>query len=79
MLRRGKSSVYISKCTIFEKWSHSLNLVVVGIFPLTAFSLIGAPGAYLILKLWDAALIGGRRLKEGGTYYKVREIIHEKF
>ena len=51
MLRREKSSVYISKCTIFEKWSHSLNLVLVGIFPLTAFPLIGAPGAYLILKL----------------------------
>lgn len=29
--------------------------------------------------LQGPALIGGRRLQEGGAYFKVREIIHIKF
>ena len=47
--------------------------VLYSIFPLTS-----APGALLILKLWGAVLIWWRWLKEGDTYFKVREIIHMK-
>ena len=32
----------------------------------------------MILKLQGAALIGGLYLKEGGTYFKVKEIVHMK-
>ena len=32
-----------------------------------------------ILKLYGAVLIGGWRLKVGGTYFKVKELIHMKF
>ena len=35
--------------------------------------------ADLILKLRGATLTGGRRLKEGGTYFKVRAIFLMKF
>ena len=45
----------------------------------TVFPLISTTGAYLILKLCGAALIGGRHLNEGGPYFKVREIIRMKF
>ena len=34
---------------------------------------------YLILKLWGVTLIGEQLLKEGGAYFKVRQIIHVKF
>ena len=40
---------------------------------------MSASGTYLVLKLYSAALIGGRRLKEGGAYFKVRGVIHMKF
>ena len=40
---------------------------------------MSALGAYLISKLYGAALIGWRRLKEGGVYFKFRGIIHMKF
>ena len=43
------------------------------------FPLISTPGAYLILKLWDMALISGWQSKEGGAYFKVREIIYMRF
>ena len=36
-------------------------------------------GAYLISKPQDAALIGGRHLKERGAYFKARGIIYTKF
>ena len=38
------------------------------------FPLKSTPGAYLILKLEGAALIGGWRLKEGGPNFKVRTV-----
>ena len=37
------------------------------------------PGACLILILWGVTIIGGRRLKEGEIYFKVRETFHIKF
>ena len=40
------------------------------------FSLINAPGAYLFLKLKDAALIRERHIKEGSAYSKERRIIY---
>ena len=36
-------------------------------------------GTYLISKLQDATLIGGRHLKERGAYFKARGIIYTKF
>ena len=41
----------------------------------TVFPLISAPGAYLISKLSGVALLGVRRLRVGGAYFKVRGII----
>ena len=43
------------------------------------FPLITDPGAYLVSKFQGETLIGGRRLNEGGTYFKVRGIIPMKF
>ena len=37
------------------------------------------PGCLFSLKLKGAALIGGESLKEGGSYFKERGIIHIKF
>ena len=37
------------------------------------------PGAYLIMNLQGMVVIGGQRLKEGGTYFKIRGIIPMKF
>ena len=45
----------------------------------TVLPLISASGTYLILKLWGAALIGGRCLKEGAPYFKAKGIIEKKF
>ena len=42
-------------------------------------TVIGAPGAYLILKLCGVSLIGEWYLKERDAYFKVRGIIHLKF
>ena len=42
------------------------------------FPLISATGTYFIFKLRLAAFIGGRRLKEGDVYFKVRRVIHLK-
>ena len=41
---------------------------------ITIFPLINAGGAYQIWKLSGAALTRGRRLLEGGAYFKVREM-----
>ena len=41
----------------------------------TVFPLISTAGTYLISKLYDAKLIGGRCFKEGVTYLKVRPLI----
>ena len=43
------------------------------------FPLISTPGGYLILKLWDMTLVSGWQSKEGGAYFKVREIIYMRF
>ena len=48
-------------------------------FSSTVFPLMSAPGAYIILKVEGVALIGGRRLKEGGAYFQVWRVIHMKF
>lgn len=40
----------------------------------TIFPLIITPGAYLILRLEGAVLIGDWRLKEGRAYLKAREM-----
>ena len=37
------------------------------------------PGCLFNLKLKSAAIIGGQSLKEGGSYFKKRGIIHMKF
>ena len=43
------------------------------------FPLISVPGAYLISKLQDAALIVGWHFKEEGACFKARGITHMKF
>ena len=47
---------------------------------IAVFPLVSISGAYFILKFQGAVVIRGRRLKEGGTYFKVRRftlsIIH---
>lgn len=48
-------------------------------FMAIVFTLIFYPVAYLISRLRIAALIGGRRLKEGSTYFKLWGIIPMKF
>ena len=40
---------------------------------------MSAPNAYSILKFWSATLMVVRRLKQGGAYFEVREIMHVKF
>ena len=49
------------------------------IYEITVFPLISTLSLYLISNLLDEELIRGQRLKEGGTYFKRREIHHNKF
>lgn len=44
----------------------------------TVFPLLKAFGVYIISKVYGVAQIGGRRIKEGGLYFKISEIIHMK-
>ena len=44
----------------------------------TLFPLISAPSDYLILKLYNVALMGAWHLKEGSGYFKIR-VIHAEF
>ena len=49
------------------------------IYEITVFLLINTLSLYLISNLFGEVLIRGQRLKEGGAYFKVREIHHVKF
>ena len=49
------------------------------IYEITVFSLISTFTLYLISNLFGEVLIRAQRLKEGDTYFKVREIHHIKF
>ena len=49
------------------------------IYEITVFSLISTLSLYLLSNIFGEVLIRGQRLKEGGTYFKVREIHHLKF
>ena len=49
------------------------------IYEITTFSLMSTLSFYLISNLLGEVLIRGQRLKEGGDYFKVREIHHIKF
>ena len=49
------------------------------IYEITVFHLISTLSLYLISNLLGEVLIRGQRLKEGGAYFKVREIHHVKF
>ena len=49
------------------------------IYEITVFPLISSLSLYLISNLLGEVLIRGQHLKEGGTYFKVREIHHIKF
>ena len=49
------------------------------IYEITVFSLISTLSLYLLSNIFGEVLIRGQRLKEGGTYFKVREIHHVKF
>ena len=49
------------------------------IYEITVFSLISTFSLYLISSLLGGMLIREQRLKEGGAYFKVREIHHFKF
>ena len=49
------------------------------IYEITTFSLMSTLSFYLISNLLGGVLIRGQRLKEGGDYFKVREIHHIKF
>ena len=44
----------------------------------TIFPVVSSLGAYLILKLQGAALIGGQRLIERGAYFKVSVCLYER-
>ena len=44
----------------------------------TLFPLISAPSDYLILKLYNVALMGAWHLKEGSGYFKIR-VTHAEF
>ena len=46
---------------------------------ITVFPLISTLSLYLISNLLDEELIRGQRLKKGRTYFKRREIHHNKF
>ena len=49
------------------------------IYEITVFPLISTLSLHLISDLLGEVLIRGQRLKEGGAYFKVREIHHVKF
>ena len=49
------------------------------IYENTVFPLISTLSLYLISNLLSEVLIREQRLKEGGAYFKVREIHHVKF
>ena len=49
------------------------------IYKITVLPLISTASLYLIANLLGQVLIRGQRLKEGGAYFKVREIDHIKF
>ena len=49
------------------------------IYEITTFSLMSTLSFYLISNLLGEVLIRGQRLKEGGDYFKVREMHHVKF
>ena len=49
------------------------------IYEITVFLLINTLSLYLISILFGEVLIREQRLKEGGAYFKVREIYHIKF
>ena len=48
-------------------------------YEITVFPLISTLSLYFISNLLNEVLIRGQRLKEGGAYFKVREIHHVKF
>ena len=49
------------------------------IYEITVFSPISTLSVYSISNLLGEVFIRGQRLKEGGAYFKVREIHHVKF
>ena len=49
------------------------------IYEITVFPVMSTLCLYLISNLLGEVLIRGKHLKEGGAYYKVREIPHVKF
>ena len=49
------------------------------IYEITVFPLISTLSLYLISNLLGEVPSRGQRLKEGGAYFKVREIHHVKF
>ena len=49
------------------------------IYEITVFPLISTLSLYLISNLLGEVLIRMQHLKEGGAYFKVREIHHVKF
>ena len=51
------------------------SLIYSVFYQLTIFPLISTTGAYLILKLQGATLMGRQRLEEEGVYFKAEEFL----